>query len=130
MIKKMGAFFKDISDKFRLFIIRLAVVFVAVGSMSLALSDNARIYDLVAGAYSVTLVAAFIPLAFGLYSKKVNSFGAMVSIVSGIGVWQYLSATNPDAIIPATFYGFLASLIGIIIGSLIGNLIKKEEELL
>ena len=123
-------FFQNISDGFRLKIVRTAVVVVAFGSLSLALAPDAKIYELVASAYSVTLVAAFIPLAFGLYSKHANSFGALFSIIFGITVWQYIGTLDPEAIIPATFYGFIASIIGMLLGTAIGSFIRKEEKVI
>ena len=123
-------FFTKIDDKFRLYIIRLAVIVVAIGSLVLALNPGAKIYELVGAAYSVTLVSAFVPLAFGLYSKHVNSFGAFVSIISGIGIWQYLEHMRPDAEIPSIFFGFIASLVGMILGSIIGRFIVREEKIL
>jgi SSS family transporter len=122
-------FFADISDNLRLHIIRLAVIIVALGSLILALSENASIYHLVRSAYSVTLVAAFVPLAVGLYSKKATSFGALVSIISGIFIWQYAERLV-DSPIPPTFYGFVASCIGMLLGTLIGIFILKEEKLM
>ena len=95
----------------------------------MALKDNARIYDLVSSAYSVTLVAGFIPLAVGLYSKKANSFGALISILVGIGSWQYWE-TFVGGNIPGPFIGFIGSLIGMILGTIIGNFIKKEEKII
>lgn len=95
----------------------------------LALRDDARIYELVASAYSVTLVAGFIPLAVGLYSKKANSFGALISIVAGMSTWQYWEHfVSSD--IPGTFVGFIASAIGMVVGTIIGRLIKKEEKVM
>lgn len=123
-------FFKEISDNFRLHIIRLAVVIVAIGGLVLALNPEASIYELVAGAYSVTLVSAFAPLAFGLYTHRVNSFGALLSIVFGIFFWQYMSHMHPDSEIPSVFVGFIASIVGIIIGSIIGRFIVKEEKIM
>lgn len=120
-------FFSEISDKFRLHIIRIAVILIAVGGVILALKDNARIYELVSGAYSITLVAGFIPLAAGLYSSRANSFGALVSIVAGMSVWQYWEHFVVSDI-PGTFMGFLASAIGMIVGTLIGRFIRKEEK--
>lgn len=122
-------FFAEISDNLRLHIIRLAVIVVACGGVILALNKDASIYELVRSAYSVTLVAAFVPLAVGLYSKKATSFGALFSIVAGISVWQYTNRLV-DSQIPSTFYGFIASLIGMIIGTLIGIFILKEEKLM
>lgn len=121
-------FFADISDKFRLHIIRFAVILVAFGGVILALRDDARIYELVASAYSVTLVAGFIPLAVGLYSTRANSFGALMSIIAGISVWQYWEHVVQSDI-PSTFMGFIASAIGMLIGTVVGNFIKKEEKI-
>lgn len=120
-------FFNEISDKLRLRIIRLAVIFVAFGGVLMAIKDDARIYDLVSSAYSVTLVAGFIPLAVGLYSKKANSFGALISIIAGLSAWQYWNMFAQSEI-PGTFVGFFASLLGMIIGTIIGQVIKKEEK--
>jgi SSS family solute:Na+ symporter len=122
-------FFADISDKLRLRIIRVAIMVVAIGGLVMALEDNARIYELVSSAYSVTLVAGFIPLAVGLYSKRANSFGALVSILLGIGSWQYWELfVGGD--IPGPFVGFLGSALGMILGTIIGNFIKKEEKII
>lgn len=122
-------FFSEISDNLRLHIIRIAVMLIAVGGAMLALRDDARIYELVSGAYSVTLVAGFVPLAVGLYSKKANSFGALVSIVMGISVWQYWNFFVASDI-PGTFMGFVASGAGMVLGTLIGNFIQREEKVM
>lgn len=122
-------FFSEISDKLRLHIIRMAVMFVAVGGLVLALKEDARIYELVSSAYSVTLVAGFIPLAVGLYSKKANSFGALISIIAGIGVWQYWEYFVISDI-PGTFMGFVASGIGMVVGTIVGHFIQREEKVM
>jgi SSS family transporter len=122
-------FFREIGDTFRLHIIRVAVILIAFGGVFLALKDDARIYDLVSSAYSVTLVAGFVPLAAGLYSKRPNSFGALLSIVSGISFWQYWEHFVGGEI-PSTFIGFLASIFGMIIGTIIGRFIKREEKII
>lgn len=122
-------FFSDISDKLRLHIIRVAVILIAIGGIVLALKDDARIYELVSSAYSVTLVAGFIPLAVGLYSKKANSFGALISIIAGIGVWQYWEHFVTSDI-PSTFMGFVASAVGMVIGTVIGHFIQREEKVM
>ena len=122
-------FFNEIGDKFRLLIIRCAVILVAFGGIILALKEDARIYELVSSAYSVTLVAGFIPLAVGLYSKRANSFGALVSIISGISVWQYWEHVVVSDI-PGTFMGFAASGIGMVIGTFIGSFIQREEKVM
>lgn len=121
-------FFSNIDDKLRMRIIQVGVVFVTIAGIFLASNDNAHIYELVASAYSVTLVAGFAPLAFGLYSKRVNSFGALLSIVCGIAVWQM--ADIMGTAVPPTFLGFFASIVGMIGGSFLGRFITKEEAII
>ncbi|MBP6888148.1 MAG: sodium:solute symporter family protein [Candidatus Pacebacteria bacterium] len=119
-------FFKEMGDRMRMRIIQTGVGIVALGAIMLAYNPDAQIYELVAGAYSVTLVAGFAPLAFGLYTKWVNSFGAFFSITSGVMFWQAAEKAGTD--FPPTFIGFCASVLAIIIGSYIGNLIEKNKE--
>ena len=45
------------------------------------------IYEMVSGAYQVTLVGAFIPLVFGLYWPRATTQGAVFSMVLGILTW-------------------------------------------
>jgi SSS family transporter len=123
-------FFTEISDNLRLHIIRAAIILVALGGVFLALKDDARIYELVSSAYSVTLVAGFIPLAVGLYSKKANSFGALLSIVLGVCTWQYWNLYVTTSEIPGTFVGFFASIVGMILGTVIGTFILEEEKIM
>lgn len=118
-------FFKNMGDKMRMTIIQVGVVAVALGAIGLAYNPDAHIYELVAGAYSVTLVAGFAPLAFGLYARWVNAFGAFFSITSGIMFWQTAERIGTD--IPPTFIGFCASVVAIVVGSYIGNIIEKNK---
>jgi SSS family transporter len=118
-------FFRNMDDKLRMLIIQSAVVVVGIAGVFLAHNPDAHIYELVAGAYSITLVAGFVPLAFGLYSSWANSFGALISIISGIGAWQL--AAHAGTALPPTFIGFGMSLVGIILGSFLGRFIGKEE---
>jgi SSS family transporter len=119
-------FFRNMSDHLRMNIIQIGVCFVGFGAIFLAYNPDAHIYELVAGAYSVTLVAGFVPLAFGLHSSWANSFGAFVSIIAGILFWQI--AEHQGTTVPPTFIGFFASLIGMIIGSYLGKFIVQEEK--
>lgn len=118
-------FFRQMPDKLRMMIIQVGVFLVGFGGIFLAVNPNAHIYELVAGAYSVTLVAGFVPLAFGLYASWANSFGAFISIITGTFAWQW--AETAQTATPSTFIGFFASLGGMIIGSYLGRYIKKEE---
>lgn len=119
-------FFRNMGDRLRMIIIQIGVAIVGFGGIFLAYNPDAHIYELVAGAYSVTLVAGFVPLAFGLYASWANSFGAFVSIIAGVAFWQL--ADHAGTAVPPTFIGFFASLFGMIIGSFLGRFIEREEK--
>jgi len=74
---------------------------------------------MVENAYKVTLVAAFTPLAFGLYWKRATTQGAAAAIVLGLITWITLEVVNPDAYLPPQFAGLLMAIAGMIIGSLL-----------
>ncbi len=121
-------FFAHMGDRMKMFIIQVGVFVVACAGVVLAYNPDAKIYELVGTAYSVTLVAGFAPLAFGLYTRFVTSFGALISIVSGVSGW--LIAQRLEASVPAIFIGFVCSLVGIIFGSYLGTFIVKENKIL
>ena len=76
------------------------------------------IYELVSGAYQVTLVGAFVPLVCGLYWKPATTQGAICSIAFGILVWLvFLNTTFGDAF-PAQLAGVLAAAAAMVAGSL------------
>jgi Na+/proline symporter len=83
------------------------------------------IYEMVSGAYQVTLVGAFVPLVFGLYWEKASTQGAIFSIVLGLLTWLLFLATPAGEQFPAQLAGVLAAFVGMIAGSLgpqaIGN---------
>lgn len=65
----------------------------------------------------MTLVGAFVPLAFGLYWKKATTQGALFSIVLGLLTWVLLMFTPAGDIFPAQLAGVLASVVGMLLGS-------------
>ncbi len=84
-----------------------------------AVNSDSSIFEMVENAYQVTLVTAFIPLAFGVFWRKATNQGALAAIVCGFTVWvASMMFTSEDAVLPAQFAGLLASLIGMVIGSL------------
>lgn len=122
-------YFKEISDKRLLYIMRLSVVGVAVASSIMA-SWNQNIYELVAQSSALSLVSLFIPLTAGLYWKRASNFGALASIISGMAVWlacEFLISTS----IPSLIWGGLASLAAMVAGSLLrpdGAYARFKEE--
>jgi SSS family solute:Na+ symporter len=64
-------------------IIRSVVLIFGVFVTLFALNSNSSIFEMVENAYKVTLVAAFVPLAAGVYWSKANTQGAVLSMVLG-----------------------------------------------
>ena len=73
---------------------------------------------MVSGAYQVTLVGAIVPLTAGLYWKRATTQGALFSIVLGILCWLMFIVTSAGEEVPAQLAGFVAALLGMLIGSL------------
>jgi SSS family solute:Na+ symporter len=92
------------------------VVFTGIVTLY-ALNANASIYHMVENAYKVTLVAAFVPLLFGLYWKRASSQGALFAIVLGMSSWLLLEIFLPDGLWPPQLCGLLMSLVGMLGGS-------------
>jgi SSS family solute:Na+ symporter len=112
------------SDKQFLFLMRVVVlVFTAIVTM-FAMNTESSIYKMVENAYKVTLVAAFVPLAFGLYWKRATGQGALASIVLGLASWIILEIVAPDALWPPQLVGVLVSLGGMVIGSLAPQIVR------
>jgi len=80
--------------------------------------QGTSIYEMVSGAYQVTLVGAFIPLVFGLYWQRATTQGAIFAIVLGLVTWILFMATPAGEVFPAQLAGLIASLAGMLVGSL------------
>jgi SSS family transporter len=107
------------SDRQELLTMRITVLVFSVFVLAYAIySQGKPIYDMVSGAYQVTLVGAFVPLAFGLYWKKASTQGALLSIVLGLGTWGIFLATPAGDAFPAQLAGLVAGLLGMLAGSL------------
>ncbi len=107
------------TDKQFLFGMRCVVLIFTVLVTLFALQTESSIYEMVENAYKVTLVAAFVPLAFGLYWKPATRQGALMAILMGLTTWIGLEIFEPEGYWPPQLAGLLASLAGMIIGSLL-----------
>ena len=99
--------------------LRLVVLLFAGAVLTFALVSNASIYGMVEGAYKITLAAAFTPLAFGLYWRRATSQGAALAMAAGLTTWLALEFTHPQGFLPPQFAGLLASITGMLAGSLL-----------
>jgi len=92
-----------------------------------AINSKASIFKMVENAYQITLVMAFVPLAFGVYWKRATKQGALLAIFFGLVTWLSILIAGPDdPFLPAQFAGLLASLGGMILGSLLPQWVAHE----
>ena len=112
---------KNMSDRQMLRTMRIVLVTFGVIILWFALNSEASIFEMVGNAYKVTLVGAFVPLVFGLYWKRANNQGALLSIVLGIGTWLALEITQPETYWPPQLVGLLFSIAGMLVGSMLPN---------
>jgi solute:Na+ symporter, SSS family len=111
-------FFPHQSDQQELKAMRITVLVFSVLVLAYAIAmQGTSIYEMVSGAYQVTLVGAFVPLVFGLYWKKATTQGALFAIVMGLLTWLLFMLTPAGEEFPAQLAGVLASLAGMLIGS-------------
>jgi len=107
------------SDKQELRAMRVTVLVFSLLVLGYAIRmQGSSIYDMVSGAYQVPLVGAFVPLTFGLYWKRASTQGAIFALVMGLLTWGLFSATPAGDEFPAQLAGVLASLTGMVLGSL------------
>jgi SSS family transporter len=121
-------FFPHQGDKQSLLAMRVTVlVFSALVLLYAIQMQGSSIYEMVSGAYQVTLVGAFVPLLFGLYWSKATTQGAIFSIALGLSTWLLLLMTPAGEEFPAQLAGVLASLAGMLIGSLAPQVLKNKH---
>jgi SSS family solute:Na+ symporter len=112
-------FFPDQTDAQELKAMRITVLVFSVLVLTYAIAmQGTSIYEMVSGAYQVTLVGAFVPLAFGLYWSKATTQGALLSIGLGLLTWLIFTFTPWGEEFPAQLAGVMASLAGMWLGSL------------
>ncbi len=103
------------TDKQLLMTTRISVlVFSTIATVMACMRSN--IYELVGESSILSLVSLFVPLVMGLYWKRANTTGALLSMVLGIVTWIIFEIyeTSWPSLIPAT----LVSLAGMVVGSL------------
>ncbi len=121
-------FYPRISDQQELRTMRISVlVFSACVCAYAIASQGTPIYDMVSGAYQVTLVGAFVPLVAGLYWRRATTQGAVFSIVLGVLAWLLLMATPAGEDFPAQLGGLVMAVLGMVIGSLGPQAVKNRH---
>jgi Na+/proline symporter len=118
-------------DRQQLFAMRSTIVVFAVLVLTYAIAmKGTSIYDLVSAAYQVTLVGAFVPLVMGLYWRRASTQGAIVSLAAGIITWLvfFPQVSSLGEHFPGQLAGLLAAFAGMLIGSLMPQMLKNRHE--
>jgi len=113
----------NMSDVTQLRLIRGTVVGFAVLVLIYAFNSERNIFSMVEDAYKVTLAGAFVPLAAGVYWKRANTAGAILSIIFGVGTWLLMEKFYPEGtgVCPPQLAGLFAAAIGMIAGGYAGK---------
>jgi SSS family transporter len=112
--------FPSIPQHRLLLVFRLCVLFIALCALTLTFFER-NIYEMVGESSALTLVSLFVPLTAGIYIKRSNELGALLSIGAGLVVWLVFS--NIETEFPAILAGLIASIIGMIAGMIIRKMI-------
>lgn len=113
-----------LSDHKMLATMRTVTVVFTILVTLYAMNSKASIFRMVENAYQITLVVAFVPLAAGVYWKRATNQGALAAIFCGLTVWlSILLFGGDDPFLPAQFAGLMASMMGMIVGSLLPNMV-------
>ena len=108
----------DLTDKQLLYVMRISVIFITIMSVIFA-SMNKSIYELARQSSEISLVSLFTPLVFGLYWKRATAWGALASMVIGMAVWLIFTIFGSEY--PPIIHGLIASILGMIVFSIIEN---------
>jgi SSS family transporter len=121
-------FFPRQGDRKDLRTMRVTVLIFAVCVLSYAIAlQGTSIYEMVSGAYQITLVGAVVPLTAGLYWQRATTQGAVFSIVLGIAAWLAFLVTPAGETFPAQLAGLLMAVAGMVIGSLGPQAVKNRH---
>src|SRR3954470_5392903 len=104
------------SDRQFLLSLRLVLVSFTLAALVFALNSKKTMYDMVQNAYTVTLVSAFVPLAAGIFWKRANNTGAILSAALGLAAWLAADYAAPDATVPPALVGLVFSILGMVVG--------------
>jgi Na+/proline symporter len=104
---------------------RITVLCFSIVVTLFAINSELSIFKMVESAYKVTLVAAFVPLAFGVYWPRANALGGLLSVVCGFTIWIACEILAPSAILPPQLAGLLASIVGMVLGGYISKDLLK-----
>jgi SSS family transporter len=107
------------SDRQFMLLLRVVLVTFTLAALIFGLNSRSTMYEMVQNAYKVTLVSCIVPLAAGIYWKRANGTGAVLSVVLGLFSWGVAELAAGDATIPPQLVGLAFSALGMVLGSLL-----------
>lgn len=120
----------NMTDKRMLKLMRFVTLGFTIVVTLYAVNSEMSIFSMVENAYQITLVSAFIPLAFGVYWKRATNQGALCAIFAGLTVWVgTILFAGDDPFLPSQFAGLIASFFGMLIGSLAPQYIANNASI-
>jgi SSS family transporter len=119
-------FIKNKTDKTLLWLLRISVVIITLLSLVLA-NLGESIFELASFAASSGLVTLVVPIWAALYLKNPSRLGAMLSTFIGLIVWIFC-LISPIELLPANLAGFLASIMGMVLGSILEKLKVAQRQ--
>ena len=111
--------FKHLSDRQLLKVMRITVLCFTALVTAFAINSELSIFKMVESAYKVTLVSAFVPLAFGVYWSRANSLGGLLAALFGLATWISCELLAPGGVMPPQLAGLCASVLGMLVGGLV-----------
>ena len=112
-------FAPKLGDRQFLLLLRVVLVLFTLAALLFALNSKSTMYEMVQNAYKVTLVSCLVPLAAGIYWKRADVPGAILSVVFGLASWGIAELTAPEATVPPQLVGLGFSIVGMVLGSLV-----------
>jgi Na+/proline symporter len=106
------------SDRQFMLVLRVVLVTFTLAALLFALNSRSTMYQMVQNAYKVTLVGALVPLAAGIYWRRANTAGAVMSIGFGLASWGAMELWGAESLWPSQLVGLAFALLGMALGSL------------
>ncbi len=117
---------EKLSDRHMLVLTRASVlVFSSIATVMACFRSN--IYKLVGDSSVLSLVTLLAALVFGLYWRKANSIGAILSMITGFFTWivfEFIYDTQLPSLVPAT----IVSIVSLVVGSLTWNTYENRNQ--
>ena len=114
------SFKPEMNDRQFLLLMRSVLFGFACIVLAFALNSESTIFQMVEGAYKITLAGAFAPLVAGILWRRATTQGALFSIFGGIISWLVIEfMIGEKSLVPPQLIGLGVSIIGMVAGSLL-----------